>query len=85
MVNNRWFIIQKVGYKKGSRGMTTISIKKIAPVTPKQVVNVFDLGYLGVEEDFPEQLSFIPNRKKLNILQLSHKQKKNTTKTILKK
>ena len=26
------------------------------PVTSKQVVNVFDLGYLGVEKDFPEQL-----------------------------
>ena len=25
------------------------------PVTPKQVVSVFDLGYLGVEKDFPEQ------------------------------
>jgi DDE superfamily endonuclease len=25
---------------------------------------VFDLGYLGVEKDFPEQLSSLPNRKK---------------------
>ena len=36
-------------------------------MTPKQVVNVFDLGYLGVENDFPELLSYIPNRKKRNL------------------
>jgi hypothetical protein len=41
--------------------------KKNHPVTPKQVVNnVFDLGYLGIESDFPEQLSALPNRKKRN-------------------
>ena len=39
--------------------MTIYSIyKKNHPVTPsKQVLNVIDLGYLGVEKDFPEQLS----------------------------
>jgi hypothetical protein len=31
---------------------------------------VFDLGYLGIEKDFPEQLSSIPNRKKRNLQQL---------------
>ncbi|MER5175825.1 MAG: transposase family protein, partial [Candidatus Nitrosocosmicus sp.] len=36
------------------------------PVTPTEVVNVYDLGYLGVEKDFPEQLSSIPYRKKKN-------------------
>jgi hypothetical protein len=35
-------------------------------VTPKEVVNVFYLGYLDVEKDFPEQLSSVPNRKKRN-------------------
>ena len=38
--------------------------KKIHPVTPKQVVNVFDLGYLGVEKVFPEQMASLPNKKK---------------------
>jgi hypothetical protein len=33
-------------------------------VTPKDVANVFGLGYLGIEKDLPEQLSSIPNRKK---------------------
>ncbi len=30
---------------------------------PKQVLNVIDLGYLGVEKDFPEQLSTLPHKK----------------------
>ena len=28
------------------------------------MINVFDLGYLGIEKDFPDQKSSIPNRKK---------------------
>ncbi len=33
---------------------------------PKEVVNVYDLGYLGIEKDFPEQISSLPHRKKKN-------------------
>ena len=33
---------------------------------PKEVVNVIDLGYLGVEKDFPEQISSLPYKKKRN-------------------
>ena len=46
--------------------MTIYSIyKKNHPVTPsKQVANVIDLGYLGVEKDFPEQLSALPHKKR---------------------
>ena len=40
--------------------------KKNHPIMPKDVVNVYDLGYLGVQKDFPEQLSSIPNRRKRN-------------------
>ena len=65
MVNNRGFIIHKTDYKKEEKHDYDI-YKKNHPVTPKQVVNVFDLGYFGVEKDFPEQLSSIPNRKKRN-------------------
>ena len=49
--------------KKGNRHDYDI-YKKNHPVTPKQVVSVFDLGYLGVEKDFPEQISSLPNKKK---------------------
>jgi hypothetical protein len=57
--------------------------KKNHPVTPKEIINVCDLGYLGVETDFSEQLSFIPNRMKRNID--LHKKKKSITKFIRKK
>ena len=54
--------------------------KKNHPVTPKQVVNVVDLGYLGVENDFPEQLSALPYKKKRNY-EMSQEEK-DTTKSI---
>ena len=56
MVNNRGYILHKVTYKKEKRHDYDI-YKKNHPVTPKDVVNVFDLGYLGVEKDFPEKLT----------------------------
>lgn len=60
------FIIHKIGYKKGRRHDYDI-YKENHPITPKEVVNVFDLGYLvGIEKDYPEQLSSIPQRKKRN-------------------
>ncbi len=43
--------------KKGHRHDYNI-YKKNHPIVPNQVINVFDLGYLGVEKDFPEQLSW---------------------------
>jgi hypothetical protein len=47
MVNNRSFLIHKVNHKKGRRHDIDI-YKNNLPITPKQVVNVLDLGYLGV-------------------------------------
>ncbi len=46
--------------------MIMMFIKENHPVTPKEVVNVFDLGYFGIEKDFPEQLSALPYKKKRN-------------------
>jgi len=63
MVNNRGYIIHKIGYKKGRRHDYDV-YKKNHPVIPKQVVNVVDLGYLGIETDFPEQLSALPYKKR---------------------
>jgi hypothetical protein len=64
-VNNRGYILHKVGYKKGRKHDYDV-YKKNHPVIPKEVVNAFDLGYLGVETDFPEQLSALPYKKKRN-------------------
>ena len=52
MVNNRGYIIHKAGHKKGRRHDYDI-YKKNHPVTPKEVVNVFDFGYLGSRKGFP--------------------------------
>ena len=67
------FIIR---YKKGRKHDYDI-YKENQPSTPKEVVNVFDLVYLGVEKDFPEQLSVLPNRKKRN-QELSQEEKDTT-------
>src|SRR6478752_787656 len=45
------------------------------PMTPKQVVNVFDLGYRGVEKDFPEQLSALPHKRNRKQEELPQKEK----------
>jgi hypothetical protein len=39
-------------YKKGRRIVYDV-YKKDHPMVPKEVVNVVDLGYLGIEKDFP--------------------------------
>jgi hypothetical protein len=45
--------------------LTTYCIyKKNHTVTPNEVINVVDLGYLGVETDFPGQLSTLPYKKR---------------------
>ena len=64
-VNNRGYILHKVGYKKGRKHDYDI-YKDHHPITPKQVVNVIDLGYLGVETDFPGQLYALPCKRKRN-------------------
>jgi hypothetical protein len=74
MVNNRGYILYKANHKKGKRHDYDI-YKNNHPVTPKQVVNVLDLGYLGVEKDFPEQLSALPYKKKRNQQGLSQEEK----------
>ncbi len=45
MVNNQGIILNKLRYKKGKRYDYGI-YKENHPITPKEVVNVFDLGYL---------------------------------------
>ncbi len=75
MVNNRGYIIHKTNHKKGRRHDYDV-YKRNHPVTPsKQVVNVIDLGYLGVEKDFPEQLSALPHKKNRNQQELSEEEK----------
>jgi DDE superfamily endonuclease len=73
-VNSQGVIVHKTGHEKGKRHDYDI-YKKNHPAAPKQVVSVFDLGYIGVEKDFPEQMSSLPNRKKRSQKDLSHEEK----------
>ncbi len=81
MVNNYGYILHKVAQKKGKRHDYDI-YKKNHPVTPKEVVNVFDLGYLGVEKDFPEKLTSIHIGSKET---MNHLKKKKITTLLIKK
>ena len=60
------------------------NIKRIILSPLKQVVNVYDLGYLGVEKDFPEQLSSHYHIKRKETASY-HKKKKSITKFIQKR
>jgi hypothetical protein len=73
MVNNRDYILHKIGYKKRKRHDYDI-YKMDNPSTPKEVTNVLDLRYLTEETDFPGQLSALPYKKKRN-LDLSQKER----------
>ncbi len=66
VVNNQGYIVHKLGHKKGRRHDYDIYKRNHPIVIPKEVVNVYDIGYLGVETDFPEQLSALPCKKKRN-------------------
>ena len=58
MVNNQCIIIYKTGHKKGKRhDYNSCRYKNNHPATPENIanVNVFDLGYLGVEKDYPNR------------------------------
>src|SRR6478609_12034254 len=49
-------------------------------ITPPQVENVIDLGYLGVQNDFPTVKSVLPFRKKRKKGELSNEEKKHNRK-----
>ena len=55
----------RVAYKKGRRHDYEV-YKNNHPFIPKQVVTVVDLGYLGIEKDYPEQLTSLQYKKKMN-------------------
>ncbi len=82
-VNNRGYILHKVAHKKGKRHMITISTKRTILRHSKEVVTVVDLGYLGMEKDFPEQL-YLPYHSKRKETSVYHKKKKITTLFIQK-
>jgi hypothetical protein len=67
MVNNEGLILHKTEHKKGRKHDYDV-YKNNHPITPVQVENLFDLGYLGVQNDFPTVKSVLPVRKKKNVV-----------------
>jgi hypothetical protein len=67
MVNTGGLILHKTGHKGGRKHDYDV-YKHNHPITSSQVENVVDLGYLGIEKDFPTVKSVLPIRKKKNTL-----------------
>ena len=62
-INLDGIIIHKSTHSTGSRHDYSI-YKSKHPTLPKELLNFYDLGYLGMEKDFPEQTSVLPYKKK---------------------
>ena len=63
MVNSHGLILHNTEHKKGRKHDYDV-YKHNHPTTPLQVENVFDLGYMGVQNDYPTVKSVLPFRKK---------------------
>ena len=67
MVNTQGLILHKMRHK-GGRQHDYHFYKHNHPVTPSQVENIVDLGYPGIQKDFPTVKSVLPVKKKKNRL-----------------
>lgn len=61
--NQKGLIIFKTKHKQRGRKHDYKVYKKNHPDLPKDVMSMYDLGFLGVEKDFPEQWSSLPIKK----------------------
>ena len=61
--NQKGLIIYKTKHKQRGRKHDYRIFKKNHPVLPKNITSMYDLGFLGVKKDFPEQLSSLPIKK----------------------
>jgi hypothetical protein len=75
MVNSDGTILHKTGHDHGRKHDYEI-FKNNHPTTPLQVANLLDLGYLGVQNDFPTVKSVLPIRKNRKKSELSNEEKK---------
>jgi len=62
-VNQTGLIIYKSKHKQIGKKHDYKIYKKNHPDIPKDVINIFDLGFLGVEKDYPKQRSSLPIKK----------------------
>jgi DDE superfamily endonuclease/Helix-turn-helix of DDE superfamily endonuclease len=66
MVNKEGTILHKSKSKKGRKHDYSV-YKDEHPITPTNVENYYDLGYQGIEKDFPDLKAVLPVKKKRNI------------------
>jgi hypothetical protein len=78
MVNSEGTILHKTGHDRGRIHDYEI-FKNKHPTTPLQVENILDLGYMGVQNDFPTVKYVLPFRKKRKS-ELSDEEKKHNRK-----
>ena len=74
MVNSEGLILHKTEYKKGRKHDYDV-YKSNHPITPLQVENILDLGYMGVQNDYPTGKYKLPFKKKRGGPELSRKEK----------
>ena len=79
MVNIEGTILHKTDHKRGRMHDYDV-YKNKHPITPLQVENVLDLGYMGIQNDFPTVKSVLPFRKKRKKGELSNEEKKHNGK-----
>ena len=63
IANQRGLIVHKSKHKQIGKKHDYKIYKTNHPDMPKDVENTFDLGFLGVQKDYPEQKSSLPIRK----------------------
>ena len=61
--NQNGLIIYKTKHRQTGRKHDYNVYKKNHPELPKDVMTMFDLGFLGVKDDYPEQKSSLPFKK----------------------
>ena len=61
--NQKGLIIYKTKHRQIGKKHDYNIYKKNHPDVPKDVMSMFDLGFLGVEDEYPEQISSLPFKK----------------------
>ncbi len=79
MVNSEGTILHKTGHDRGRIHDYEV-FKNKHPITPLQVENILDLGYLGVKNDFPTVKYVLPLFKKKRKSELSSEEKRHNRK-----
>jgi DDE superfamily endonuclease len=73
--NQKGLIIYKTKHRQTGRKHDYNVYKKNHPELPKNVVRLFDLGFLGVEKDYPKHKSSLPIKKEKGCSELTVHQK----------